>query len=146
MKTMDSCFEDWRTHGEIFGGRMQIQVPSPVTLMLKVNSNEISWVKTTCLSLDCAICALMRLDDRSTFSTHTCFKSIAAAGFSQRFPWQDDAVVSLPKNHILSFRSALHIVLEKILWKIALPEASRTTITRSLKLMPLIKGSFSIAE
>lgn len=55
------------------------------------------------------------------------FQTISAAAFSQRPPWKDDDATALPAGHQLTFRNALHTVLKKVFWKMALPAVSSTT-------------------
>lgn len=49
---------------------------------------------------------------------------ILGAAFSSLPAWNDDATDALPEGHSLSFRHALHGVLENVWYKIALPKVS----------------------
>ena len=50
---------------------------------------------------------------------------ILGAAFSHAPPWDDDSPNSKPGTHALSFRQAMHGVLENVWWRIALPKVLR---------------------
>ena len=60
-------------------------------------------------------------------------QAISAAAFSQRPPWRDDAADALPPGHALSFRTALHGVLENVFAYMVLPDAAYRLPSRRIR-------------